>query len=133
MRYIEIGIDSAGRSTVLREVSLDGGSAKLHSTPDSSLSQRPATAPAIDAGCAPGTAVWKLWEAAPGMVAGLHRTDTIDYDTVLSGELVLVLDEGEVELQAGDCVALPGVMHGWRVGHNGSRVSVIQIGIEPVT
>ena len=132
MRYIEVGIDGSGRSTVLGETPLDGGSAKLYSASEASLSERPATLPAVDAGCAAGNSVWKLWEAAPGMVAGLHRTDTIDYDTVLSGDLVLVLDDGEVDLHTGDCVMLPGVMHGWRVGPNGSRVSVIQIGLEPV-
>jgi hypothetical protein len=45
---------------------------------------------------------------------------------------VLVLDDGEVELHTGDCVVLPGVMHAGRAGPNGSRLSVIQFGIEPV-
>jgi quercetin dioxygenase-like cupin family protein len=76
--------------------------------------------------------VWKLWDSSPGISTGLHRTDTIDNDTVLSGEIVLVLDDGEVELHTGDCVVLPGVMHAWRAGPNGSRLSVIQFGIEPV-
>jgi quercetin dioxygenase-like cupin family protein len=132
MRYIEVGIDGSGRSSVVREASLDAGSATLHSAAEAASSKRPATTPAIDAHCPPGTSVWKVWEAAPGMVAGLHRTDTIDYDTVMSGNIVLVLENGEIELHTGDCVVLPGVMHGWRSGPNGSRLSVIQLGIEPV-
>jgi hypothetical protein len=35
---------------------------------------------------------------------GFHRTATIDYVYVLSGDVVLLLDEQEVRLQAGDAV-----------------------------
>lgn len=45
---------------------------------------------------------------------GFHRTVTIDYVLVLSGELVLVLDEQEVKLNAGDFVVQRNTDHGWR-------------------
>jgi quercetin dioxygenase-like cupin family protein len=69
---------------------------------------------------------------APDVVIGVHRTDTIDYDTVLRGEIVLVLDDEEVVLQPNDCVMLPGVVHGWRCGPDGATISVVQFGIDPV-
>jgi mannose-6-phosphate isomerase-like protein (cupin superfamily) len=44
-----------------------------------------------------------------------HRSDTIDYVQVLSGELTLELDSGEeVELVPGDCVVQRGTNHAWR-------------------
>jgi quercetin dioxygenase-like cupin family protein len=130
MRYIEVGTDSSGRSVVAREVPFESKSAKLYSTPDDASAGRPATGTAVDAGCAPGTTAWKLWVVPPGMVAALHRTDTVDYDTVVAGQLVLVLDDGDVEMGVGDCVMLPGVMHGWRAGPEGATVSLVQVGIE---
>ena len=40
---------------------------------------------------------------------GMHRTDTIDYVVVLSGEVSLELDDGQtVPLSAGDCVVQNG-------------------------
>jgi len=52
-----------------------------------------------------------LEPAAPGM----HTTDTVDYDFVLSGEVWLELDAGaQVLLRAGDCVVQNGTRHAWR-------------------
>ena len=45
---------------------------------------------------------------------GMHTTPTIDYGIVLSGEIDLELDEGEVHLQAGDVVVQRGTRHAWR-------------------
>jgi mannose-6-phosphate isomerase-like protein (cupin superfamily) len=44
---------------------------------------------------------------------GMHRTNTLDYVTVLSGRLTLVLDEGEVELGPFDTVVQRGTNHAW--------------------
>ena len=43
----------------------------------------------------------------------MHRTETIDYGIVLEGELVLILDEGETTVRAGDIVIQRGTNHGW--------------------
>jgi len=43
----------------------------------------------------------------------MHRTETIDYGIVLSGELTLVLDDSEVHLRAGDIVVQRGTNHAW--------------------
>ena len=44
---------------------------------------------------------------------GMHRTKTIDYAIVLSGEIYAVLDEGEVLLKAGDVLVQRGTSHAW--------------------
>ena len=46
---------------------------------------------------------------------GMHTTDTIDYEVVLSGEVWLELDDGqEVHLKPGDTVIQNGTRHAWR-------------------
>jgi mannose-6-phosphate isomerase-like protein (cupin superfamily) len=45
--------------------------------------------------------------------AHMHRTETIDYGIVLEGELVLILDEGETTVRAGDIIIQRGTNHGW--------------------
>ena len=48
---------------------------------------------------------------------GRHRTDTLDFVLVVSGEVYLILEEElsvrEVHLRAGDCVVQRGVWHRW--------------------
>jgi hypothetical protein len=43
----------------------------------------------------------------------MHRTQTIDYALVLSGEIYLVLDDSEVLLHAGDVAVQCGTNHAW--------------------
>jgi quercetin dioxygenase-like cupin family protein len=43
----------------------------------------------------------------------MHRTETIDYALVLSGEITMVLDEEDVLLKAGDIVVQCGTNHAW--------------------
>lgn len=45
--------------------------------------------------------------------ATMHTTDSIDYLLVLSGELTMVMDAGEVDLKPGDCIVQRGTRHGW--------------------
>ena len=46
---------------------------------------------------------------------GMHTTDTIDFEYVLSGRVVLELDDGaSVELAPGDTVVQNGTRHAWR-------------------
>lgn len=44
---------------------------------------------------------------------GMHRTPTIDYAVVLSGEIDMLLDDSEVHLKAGDVVVQRGTNHAW--------------------
>jgi hypothetical protein len=46
---------------------------------------------------------------------GFHKTDTIDYAIVLSGEIYALMDEGEVLLKAGDVLIQRGTSHAWSV------------------
>lgn len=43
----------------------------------------------------------------------MHRTESIDYGIVLSGEMTLLLDDSEVALKAGDVVVQRGTHHAW--------------------
>lgn len=52
-------------------------------------------------------------DAATRRHPGMHRTDTVDYAIVLSGEIYAVMDEGEVLLHAGDCLIQRGTSHAW--------------------
>jgi quercetin dioxygenase-like cupin family protein len=66
-------------------------------------------------------ALGEVEESLPGMMAhmepqdpGMHTTNTIDFEVVLSGELVLELDDGaEVTLRPGDTVVQNGTRHRW--------------------
>jgi hypothetical protein len=47
---------------------------------------------------------------------GMHRTDTTDFGILLSGKIVVELDDGaEVLLSPGDVVVQNGTRHRWRV------------------
>jgi mannose-6-phosphate isomerase-like protein (cupin superfamily) len=43
----------------------------------------------------------------------MHRTETIDYAIVLSGEITMVMDDVDVTLKAGDVVVQCGTNHAW--------------------
>ncbi len=45
---------------------------------------------------------------------GMHRTPTLDLICVLSGDIWLELDDGEIHLRPGDCVVQNGTPHAWR-------------------
>lgn len=70
-------------------------------------------------------AIQEVQQKLPGMLEvlepahpGMHTTDTVDFDVVISGEVYLELDDGaEVHLKAGDCVIQNGTRHAW---HNRS-------------
>ena len=44
---------------------------------------------------------------------GFHKTNSIDYAIVLSGEIHALMDEGEVLLKAGDVLIQRGTNHAW--------------------
>jgi quercetin dioxygenase-like cupin family protein len=43
-----------------------------------------------------------------------HATNSIDYITLLSGEVVFVTESGETTVRAGDVVVDRGIVHAWR-------------------
>jgi quercetin dioxygenase-like cupin family protein len=65
---------------------------------------------------------------------GMHGTDTVDYIVILSGEVSLLVDEGEVTLKAGDTVIQRGVNHGWiNRGKEVCLVAAVAIKAEPIS
>lgn len=64
-------------------------------------------------GSGQGTVI-RVTEIAPGSPKFMHRTETLDYAILLSGECDLELDDGRtVPLKAGDIVVQRGTMHAW--------------------
>lgn len=57
--------------------------------------------------------VKRLQPRADGRAPGMHRTSSIDYGIVLSGELYLILDDCERLLKPGDVVIQRGTDHAW--------------------
>jgi hypothetical protein len=49
-----------------------------------------------------------------GAKPGWHRTMTLDYNILLGGEMVLMVDEGETRLRPGDVVIQRNTLHAWR-------------------
>jgi mannose-6-phosphate isomerase-like protein (cupin superfamily) len=70
----------------------------------------------------PDAALAEIRQKLPGLIdvleldgGGMHRTDTVDFNLIVSGEVWLELDDGsEVLLKAGDCVVQNGTRHRWR-------------------
>jgi quercetin dioxygenase-like cupin family protein len=56
----------------------------------------------------------RINEIPPGAASPMHRTETVDYGIVLSGEIVLELDDGaQTTLGPGDVVIQRGTDHRW--------------------
>jgi mannose-6-phosphate isomerase-like protein (cupin superfamily) len=72
----------------------------------------------------------ELEEKLPGLTGhmerddpGMHTTATIDFEVVLSGEIVLELDDGQKRrMRAGDTVVQNGTRHRW---HNEGKVPAV--------
>jgi mannose-6-phosphate isomerase-like protein (cupin superfamily) len=50
---------------------------------------------------------------APSRHAYMHRTKSVDYAIVLSGEIDMLLDDSEVHLKAGDVLIQQATNHAW--------------------
>jgi len=59
-------------------------------------------------------AIFRFVEYQPGVAPRAHRTSTIDYAVVLSGEIDMELDDGvTVHLRQGDALVQRGTIHNW--------------------
>lgn len=56
-----------------------------------------------------------------------HATDSIDYITMLSGEVVFATESGETTLRAGDVLVDRGIVHAWRNDSGADAVAAIVI------
>ena len=59
----------------------------------------------------------------PGVAPRNHRTDSIDYAVVISGEIDMAMDDTVVHLQAGDVLVQRATIHNWV--NNGTQPCVI--------
>ena len=57
--------------------------------------------------------VFRVIEFAPGVTPRNHRTDSIDYAVVVSGEIDMEMDDTVVHLKAGDVLVQRGTIHNW--------------------
>ena len=57
--------------------------------------------------------VFRVIEYAPGVAPRNHRTDSIDYAVVISGEIDMEMDDIVVHLKAGDVLVQRGTIHNW--------------------
>jgi quercetin dioxygenase-like cupin family protein len=65
-------------------------------------------------GSGQGTTI-RIVEWAPGHAMFLHRTETMDYSIVLSGEIDVEFDSGlVVTMRQGDVIVMRGVTHNWK-------------------
>ena len=53
----------------------------------------------------------------------MHRTDSVDYAIILTGEIYMLLDNEDVHLKAGDVVVQRGTNHAW--SNRGSETCII--------
>jgi quercetin dioxygenase-like cupin family protein len=56
----------------------------------------------------------RVVDMPPGARREMHRTDTVDYGIVISGELHLILEGAERLLRCGDIVVQNGTLHSWQ-------------------
>jgi mannose-6-phosphate isomerase-like protein (cupin superfamily) len=81
----------------------------------------------------PGAQSTVIWSSA-GFPANNHRTDSLDYAVVISGEIDMDLDIGSVHLKAGDVVVQRGTIHNWvNKGKEPCVIAFTLIASKPVT
>ena len=77
--------------------------------------------------------VFRVVQFAPGVSPRVHRTDSIDYAVVISGEIDMLLDDTEVRLKAGDVLVQRGTVHNWvNRGTEPCVIAFALIGAKPV-
>jgi quercetin dioxygenase-like cupin family protein len=82
----------------------------------------------------PNGTIFRILEFAPGLAPRNHRTDSIDYIVVLSGEIDMELDDTVVHLKAGDVLVQRGTIHNWvNRGTAPCVIAFVLIAAEPVT
>ena len=78
--------------------------------------------------------VFRVVSFGPGVTPRNHRTDTIDYATVISGEIDMELDGTSVHLKAGDLLVQRGTIHNWvNKGTAPCVIAFVLVGAKPVT
>lgn len=78
--------------------------------------------------------VFRVARYEPGVAPRPHRTNSIDYAVVLSGEIEMELDNETVRMKAGDVLVQRGTMHNWvNRGKEAAIVAFVLVAAKPVT
>ena len=82
----------------------------------------------------PGGSVFRIVSFGPGVSPRNHRTDSIDYAVVMSGEIDMELDDQTVHLKAGDVLVQRGTIHNWvNKGSAPCVIAFVLVAAKPVT
>jgi quercetin dioxygenase-like cupin family protein len=69
----------------------------------------------------------------PGNPGRMHRTETVDYVVVISGEIDMDMDNSTVTLKAGDVMVQRGTNHAWvNRGKERARLAFVLIDAKPL-
>ena len=130
VRRIVTANNEQGRSYILSDEQIDEMHVWHSMTAPAQLGEGvpilPTTAPGIEppaGGSAAARVQMEPWAQMKAKMAnfsgldadGFHRTTTIDYIMMVSGEVDLVLDEGRTTVRAGDLVVQRNTNHAWHV------------------
>jgi quercetin dioxygenase-like cupin family protein len=81
----------------------------------------------------PGSSARAAFDRGSPRHPGFHKTSSVDYAIVLSGEIYALMDEGEVLLRAGDVLVQRGTNHAWSNRTDESAyLAFVLIDAEPV-
>lgn len=120
-RRVITGLDADGRSAIVIDEPLalsgKGGTIIWASTgvpvDNSAPSDAPLPAFSFDLLHSGGSA-FMIMEFSAETQEFWHATDSTEYMVMLSGEMVLMAETGEVTLRAGDVLVDRGIYHSWR-------------------
>jgi len=78
--------------------------------------------------------VFRVVRFEPGVARRNHRTDSIDYAVVMSGEIDMELDAETVHLREGDVLVQRGTIHNWvNRGSEPCLIAFTLVAAKPVT
>ena len=81
----------------------------------------------------PNGTVFRLVEFAPGVAPRNHRTESLDYAVVMSGEIDMEMDGTDVHLRAGDVLVQRGTIHNWvNRGSKPCLIAFVLVAAKPV-
>jgi len=78
--------------------------------------------------------VFRILELQPDNIPRVHRTDSLDYAVIMSGEIDMELETGSItHLTAGDVVVQRGTVHNWvNRGTEPCVIAFVLIAAKPV-
>jgi mannose-6-phosphate isomerase-like protein (cupin superfamily) len=81
----------------------------------------------------PNGTVFRIVRYEPGVAPRNHRTDSVDYAVIISGEIDMVLDDSTVHLKQGDVLVQRGTIHNWvNRGGEACVIAFVLVAAKPV-